>query len=158
MMFLLGMLAGQVYLGSNFTGRGWFRSKSGATYEGFKLEELKPWTWLILSPVLMLGVFFWFAVRGEAGLLGQTTLSDFYRGFLMPDCSNARLLAYKGDLTCSMHLMYFGTWIAAVGYSLAPAFRRRAWIGLGVIRGEIGMRSSAETKQEISMKEKTDLR
>jgi hypothetical protein len=54
-MFLLGMVAGQVHLGSNFTGRGWFRSKSGLTYEGFRLEKLKPWTWLFVSPLILLG-------------------------------------------------------------------------------------------------------
>ncbi|MGB6194028.1 MAG: hypothetical protein WBF42_16280, partial [Terracidiphilus sp.] len=35
-LFLMGFAAGQLYLGSNFTGHGWFRSKTGLTYEGFK--------------------------------------------------------------------------------------------------------------------------
>jgi hypothetical protein len=39
MTFLLGLVAGMAYLGSNFTGRGWFRSKSGLTYEALDMVD-----------------------------------------------------------------------------------------------------------------------
>lgn len=124
-MFLIGMAAGQIYLGSSFTGRGWFRSKSGLTYEGFRLEMLKPWTWVIVSPVLLAGVLFWYSAQKEAGTLPQFDWQSFYRGFLMPDCSNRRILGVSGDMACSLNLMFLGTWVASIGYSLAPVFRKR---------------------------------
>jgi len=123
--FLMGLSSGQICLGSNFTGRGWFRSKSGMTYEGFKLEELKSWNWLIASPVLLAGIFFWFAIQKDQGVLAEISWRSFYRGFLAPQCSNEKLLGVGSDLQCSIHLVFLGAWIAAVGYSLAPLLRNR---------------------------------
>lgn len=123
-MFLLGVTIGQVVLGSNFTGRGWFRSKSGLTYEGFKLEELKGWSWVIVSPVLLAGIIFWYAMQRDGGVLTQIGWQSFYRGFLMPECSNRKVLGIGGDSACSIQLMFLGTWVASVGYSLAPTARR----------------------------------
>ncbi len=85
-MFLLGVLAGLVVLGSNVTGRGWFRSKDGLTYEGFKLEKIKPWTWLLISPVFVLGVIAWFLEKSESGALSGVSIVNFYNDVLMPDC------------------------------------------------------------------------
>ncbi len=136
-MLLLGLAAGQVYLGSNFTGRGWFRSKSGLTYEGFKLEKLKPWSWLIVSPVLLAGIVFWFAIQREDGAQSVISWQSFYQGFLMPECSNRRIFGVGGnDLQCGIHLMFLGTWIAAVGYSLAPALRKRVLTLYRSLRGQ----------------------
>lgn len=106
-MFLLGVTVGQVVLGSNFTGRGWFRSKSGLTYEGFKLEELKSWSWVIVSPVLLMGIVFWFVMQKEGGAsFAQMGWQSFYRGFLMPECSNRKILGIGGDSACSIQLMF----------------------------------------------------
>jgi hypothetical protein len=123
-MFLLGVLAGQVVLGSNFTGRGWFRSKSGQTYEGFKLEKIKPWAWLLFSPVFLLGVVSWIQQRSESGVLSNLTLANFYQDVLMPNCSlswwrNAQLYPY-----CGVQLLCVGVWMASIGYSFAPMVRR----------------------------------
>lgn len=134
MMFLLGLVAGMAYLGSNFTGRGWFRSKSGLTYEGFKLEALKRWTWLIASPILIAGIFFWVAIQKEGGVLAQTSWQGFYRGFLMPECSNRKILGIGSDSQCGLHLMFLGTWVAAVGYSLAPIIRKQVSSALTQLR------------------------
>ena len=127
-MFLIGFAAGLVYVGSNFTGSGWFRSKSGLTSEGFKLEVLKPWNWLIVSPVLFAGIFFWFAIKEEGGALSSISWQSFYQGFLMPECSARRVLGVGGDWQCGVHHMFLGTWIAAVGYSLAPGLRKRVLV------------------------------
>jgi hypothetical protein len=129
-MFLLGLVAGQAYLGSNFTGRGWFRSKSGLTYEGFRLEWLKPWTWLIWSPVFLAGILFWLAIQSERGALNQISWTAFWHGYLAPDCSDGGVFVIGGDFQCGFHLMFLGTWIAAVGYSVAPLLRKQ----LGKIR------------------------
>jgi len=121
-MFLLGLVAGQVYLGSNFTGRGWFRSKSGMTYEGFKLETLKPWSWLIISPVLFAGLIFWFEIQKENGVFAQINWLNFYHGFLLPE-SPCYLHELGKNRSCGLNFMFLGTWIAAIGYSLAPYLR-----------------------------------
>ncbi len=123
-MLLIGLGTGQIYLGSNFTGRGWFRSKSGMTYEGFKLEVLKPWSWLIVSPVLLAGVFFWYAIQKESGSLAQISWQSFYEGFLMPKCSNVKVLGIGRNPDCGINVMFLGTWVAAIGYSLAPVVRK----------------------------------
>lgn len=124
-MFLLGVSAGLPVLDSRFTGRGWFRSKSGLTYEGFKLEKIKRWMWLLISPVLILGVVAWLETQREMGGLTGAAFSSFYHGFMMPNCSSGGLLRYRGDTTCSTNLLAVGTWLASVGYSLAPAIRKR---------------------------------
>lgn len=124
-MFLLGVSAGLPVLDSRFTGRGWFRSKSGLTYEGFKLEKIKRWMWLLISPILILGVVVWIETQRESGALLSATLSSFYHEFLMPDCFSGGLLRYRGNTTCSTNLLSVGTWLASIGYSLAPAIRRR---------------------------------
>jgi hypothetical protein len=123
-MFLLGVLAGQVVVGSNFTGRGWFRSRSGLTYEGFKLETLKPWTWLLVSPVFLLGVVSWMQERIESGVLSNLTLVSFYHDVLMPNCSLSSWKNYQLYPFCGVQLICVGIWMASIGYSLAPLVRR----------------------------------
>jgi hypothetical protein len=158
-MFLLGVVAGQVVLGSNFTGRGWFRSKSGLTYEGFKLEKLKPWTWLFVSPLFLLGTGFWYLEQRELGVLSGHTLSSFYHDFLIPDCSNvAWATAYRDAVPCSMQLFFVGFWMASIGYSLAPIVRKRGADLLRSIRREPGAANSIEETNGSEMKEKTELR
>jgi len=123
-MFLLGVLAGQVVVGSNFTGRDWFRSKSGLTYEGFKLEKIKPWTWLLVSPVFLLGVLSWIQQRIESGVLSNLTLANFYQDVLMPNCSLSWWKNYQLYPYCGEQLLCVGVWMASIGYSLAPLVRR----------------------------------
>lgn len=124
-LFLLGIMSGQVTLGSNFTGKGWFRSKDGQTYEGLKLEELKPWTWLLVSPVFVLGVIFWFMEKIESSVFSNLSFESFYHDFLMPNCSNVELRAYQFSTSCGTQLLFVGFWMASIGYSLAPMVRKR---------------------------------
>ena len=115
-MFLLGVLAGQVVVGSNFTGSGWFRSKSGQTYEGFKLEKIKPWTWLLFSPIFLLGVVSWVLERNDSVIVSNITLMNFYSDVLMPNCS---LSWWRNQLLnpyCGEQLLCVGIWMAAIGY------------------------------------------
>jgi hypothetical protein len=122
-MFLLGVCAGQVYLGTNVTGQGWFSARDGSGYEGFRVEELKPWTWAIGSPFLLAGIIFWFGIQMENSGFAQVGWQSFYRGFLAPECSSGKIFGIDGNLECSIHVMFLGTWMAAVGYSFAPAIR-----------------------------------
>jgi hypothetical protein len=132
-MFLLGLISGSITLGSNFTGAGWFRSRDGQSYEGFKFEEIKPWTWLLGVFIFGLGVVLWRLEQVETSALLQPSVSSFYHDFLMPDCSNVRFANYRSDMaiTCTMHLLFVGIFVASVGYSLAPMLRK---IGAGIIR------------------------
>ena len=155
-MFSLGVTAGQVVLGANFTGRGWFRSKDRVTYEGFKLEKIKPWTLVIVSPLLLLGIAVWFLEQSEAGVF-YPTLRDFYQGFLMPNCTNARLVGLGVDVACATQLLIVGTWMASLGYSLAPIVRKRGSRLLHKMRGKDEIRILPEKRKEDPMKEKTKL-
>jgi hypothetical protein len=123
-LFLLGIVAGRYSLGSRFTGEDWFRSKDGKTYEGFKLEELKPWTWLLVSPIFLLGVFGWFLEQSNTGVSSNLSFANFYNGFLMPNCSKTPLRAYQYNPSCTMQFLLVGVWVASVGYSLAPTVCR----------------------------------
>ncbi|MGB6194698.1 MAG: hypothetical protein WBF42_19695, partial [Terracidiphilus sp.] len=104
------------------------------------LEELKPWSWAIVCPVLLAGIFLWFEIQEEAGTVANISWAGFYTGFLMPDCSNQRIFRSGGDTACEMNLMFFGTWVASIGYSLAPIFRER----IRKLFPKIGDRSSLQ--------------
>ena len=156
-LFLLGIAAGQFPLGSKFTGEGWFRSKDGQSYEGFKLEELKPWTWLLVCPVFLLGVFGWFLEQSNLGNSANFSFANFYQGFLMPNCSNTPLKAYQFNPSCTMQFLFVGIWMASIGYSLAPMVRRRGASLLHSFRTEPEMAISTAENRENTMNEKTEL-
>lgn len=107
-MSLLGVLAGQVVLGSNFTGRGWFRSKSGQSYEGFKLEKIKPWTWLLVSPVFLFGVIAWFLEQSGSGVFSRFSFVNFYIDVLKPNCSATSWRYYALYPFCGVQLYLRG--------------------------------------------------
>jgi len=123
-MFLLGVLAGQVVVGPNITGRRWFRSKSGLTYEGLKLEKIKSWTWLLVSPVFLLGIVEWVLERSESGVWSNITLVNFYDDVLMPNCYLSSWKNYQLYPFCGVQLIFVGIWMASIGYSLAPFVRK----------------------------------
>jgi len=156
-LFLLGMVAGQVPLGSNFTGEGWFRSKDGQTYEGMKLEELKPWTWLLVCPLFLLGVVLWFLEKNESSVLSNLSFGSFYHEFLMPNCSNVGLRAYQFNFSCTMQLLFVGFWVAAIGYSLAPMIRKRGANLLRSLGSEPDVKTPVRDQRHDLMKEKADL-
>jgi len=157
-MFLLGLASGQVILGSNFTGKGWFRSRDGRTYEGFRLEELKPWTWLFGSFIFALGVVVWSMEQIEISAHWKPSLASFYHDFFMPDCSNARFADYKNSITvtCTMHLLFVGILVASVGYSLAPFVRRQAASLLHRTHSERNAVVQAESGAGSSTKDRAD--
>jgi hypothetical protein len=137
-LFLVGIIAGQVYLGSNITGRGWFRSKSGLTYEGFKLEKVKPWTWLMLLPISL----FWlvalaFDQRGT-GELAHLSMWGFLREMTVPNCAAVPLKESYRYPDCSTPLLVLGPWVTSIGYSLAPMMRRLAGRSIRGMKSAIG--------------------
>jgi hypothetical protein len=120
--FLAGAIAGQVPVGTDFTGEGWFRSKDGKTFEGFRLEELRQWTWLILCPLFLLGVVVWWFENGQ-GILSSPTLVGFYRNVVMADCSSTWGQSNWFNSSCNTQLLFVASWLASIGYSLAPSIR-----------------------------------
>jgi len=155
-MFVLGVLAGQAVVGSNFTGRGWFRSKSGLTYEGFKLEIIKPWTWLLVSPVFVLGVVSWMLGRSESGVLSNVTLMSFYHDVVMPNCSLWWWKNFPLNPFCGVQLICVGVWMASIGYSIAPLVRKHGSRLLRALRGSNKVAISAGESSMSLMKEKIE--
>jgi hypothetical protein len=123
--FLVGIVAGQVSVDSRLTGEGWFRSKDGKSFEGFKLEQLRPWTWLMVSPILILGVLVWCFEQNQSVLSGPT-LASFYHDLIMRNCSVAWTRRYWFDNSCNVQMLFIASWIASLGYSVAQAIRRRS--------------------------------
>jgi hypothetical protein len=155
-MFLLGVLAGQVVLGSNFTGRGWFRSKSGRTYEGFKLEMIKPFTWLMISPIFLMGVASWVLTQSESRVVTRLSFANFYRDVLMPNCSISYWKNYQLYPYCGVQLICVGIWMASIGYSLAPLVRRHGTRYFRSLRGANDDPIPTEESSTSLMKEKTE--
>jgi hypothetical protein len=130
--FLTGLIAGQAPVDSRLTGEGWFRSKDGKTFEGFRLEELRRWTWLLVAPLFMLGVVFWCLEQSQLGVLSRLTISNFYNSFLMPKCADVWARGYYFNNACNMQFLFVASWTASIGYSAGPIIRRA---GQRLIRG-----------------------
>jgi hypothetical protein len=76
----------------------------------------------------------------------QPTVSGFYHDFLAPDCSNASFANYKSDIvmTCTMHLLFVGVFVASVGYSVAPMLRKLGGSIIQKTRSDQGKKNRAE--------------
>jgi hypothetical protein len=159
-MFLLGVVAGQAFLGSNFTGRGWFRKKGGQTFEGFKLERIKPWTWVFGSLIFLLGTVLWCLEQGKAGVFSKLSLRTFYHDLFIQDCSNAFVTGYRSEIaaTCAMQFLLAGVWLASIGYSLAPKVRKRGATFWRSLRRAPESATPFDESPDRSVKEKTESR
>ena len=157
-LFLLGVSAGQVVLGSNFTGRGWFRSRSGQSYEGFKLEKIKPWSWLLFSPVFMLGVISWCMEQSKSRIFSSSFFINFYRDVLEPNCSLSWWRNYRLYPYCGVQLICIGIWTASIGYSLALWVRSRRSKLWHRVHYANELATPKVESQKSLMKEKTDQR
>jgi hypothetical protein len=123
-IFLVGLIAGQVYLGSNITGRSWFRSKSGLTYEGFMLEKIKPWTWLMVLPISLCILFFVALEESHTVAMVHLSFLELVREATVPNCLAVPLKESYRFTACSTPMALSGSWLASVGYSLGPWTRR----------------------------------
>jgi len=154
---LAGVMAGQVPVGSSLTGEGWFRSKDGKTFEGFKLEELRPWTWLLISPLFLLGVVAWCFGQSQLGVTSGLTLSSFYHDFLMPSCPDVYARGYLLNTSCNMQLLFVASWMASIGYSLGPVVKMQGTKMLMSLRNKSESAGPVEASQNSSVKEKTEV-
>ena len=140
--FLAGLVAGQVPVGSRLTGEGWFQSKDGKSFEGFKLEELRRWTWLLLSPLFLIGVVVWWILQSQ-GAFSISALFAIYRDLLVRNCSNVWAQKYWFDDSCNIQMVFIAPWIASIGYSAAPILRKHGSLVLH------GSRNSCEASGSL---------
>jgi hypothetical protein len=120
---LAGVMAGQVPVDSRLTGEGWFRSKDGKSFEGFKLEVLRRWTWLLLSPLFLIGITVWWFQQDQSAF-SSSAVSGIYHELLARNCSNVWARKYWFDNSCNIQMVLIAPWMASIGYSLAPTLRR----------------------------------
>ena len=150
--FLAGVMAGQVPVDSRLTGEGWFRSKDGKSFEGFKLEALRRWTWLLLSPLLLIAVMAWWFEQDQSVFSGPT-LTGIYRELLIRNCSDVWAHKYWFDNSCNIQMVLLAPWIASIGYSLAPALRKRGSLILhGLQKANEASHSVGESKGNLEKK------
>lgn len=120
---LAGVLAGQVPVDSRLTGKNWFRSKDGKSFEGFKLEELRPWTWLFISAIFLLVVVLVILEEAQGGEFSIRTFIIFCQEAFTRNCSE--VIAHKNyfDESCNTQMVLIAPWVASIGYSLGPMIR-----------------------------------
>jgi hypothetical protein len=150
-----GVMAGQVPVDSRLTGEGWFRSKDGKSFEGFKLEELRRWTWLLLSPLFLIGFVAWWFEQSQS-VFSSPALSGVYHELLVRNCSNVWASKYWFDNSCNIQIVLIAPWVASIGYSLAPALRKRASLILHGLRNATEAGASAG-KSQGNLEKKADL-
>ena len=153
--FFAGVVAGQVPVDSRLTGEGWFRSKDGKSFESFKLEEFRLLTWLLLSPLFLIGLVAWWFEQSPS-VLSTPTLTGFYHDLLMRNCSDVWARRYWFDNSCNLQMVLVAPWMASIGYSLAPTLRRRGSLVLHRLRNASEASVSGGERQGNSEK-KADL-
>jgi hypothetical protein len=121
---LAGLIAGQVPVDSRLTGEGWFRAKDGKSFEGFKLDALRPWTWLIVTPVVVAGITALF-LEESWSVFSFPTLIGLYDDLVVRNCSDVWAKKNWFDNSCNVQLVLLSPWVASIGYSIAPAIRKR---------------------------------
>lgn len=134
---VVGLLAGLVPLQTWIATTGILNPRDVRVIRRLNPDRLKPWTCLFLSPVFLLAVGNWVLQwfdnsSGYASVFRTTSpyrLSELFKGFLSTDCSSTGGSAmFWGDayaLRCQVHAQLIAIWLIAVGYSLAPAFRKK---------------------------------
>ena len=130
---IAGLLAGQVPVDSRLTGEGWFRTKEGNNFEGLKLDALRPWTWLIVTPISVLAVAALYFEESQS-VYSSLTLSGLYSELVARNCSYVQANKYWFDNFCNVQLVILAPWVASIGYSIAPAIRKRGFKALALFR------------------------
>jgi hypothetical protein len=130
---LVGIVAGQAPVNSRFTGEKWFRSKDGNGFEDLKLETLRPWTWLMLTPIAVLGLTLMFLEQRQS-VFSDLTFGHFLSELFLRSCADIWARKYWFDESCNVQSVLIVPWIASIGYSIAPAVQRFALLGFSVFR------------------------
>jgi hypothetical protein len=144
--FLAGLIAGQVPVDSRFTGERWFRSKDGSGFENLKLEKLRPWTWLAVTPIAVLGIGALF-LELHRSVLSGLTLSSFLSDLVSKNCANVWTRRNWFDTFCNVQSVLLAPWVASIGYSISPFVQRRTLQFSAVLRNR---RDASDVQAEHS--------
>ena len=126
------------------------------------------WLFVFLSPVFVFALLRWTVQWFENGSQYSSVLqitspyrfSEFFNGFFSVDCSNAsesNVFWRDGyGLKCLVHMQLIAIWLTAIGYSLAPALRKRVMPLLNADHPVPTVDPPTENLQESIITEKTD--
>ena len=165
---LVGLLAGLVPLQTWIAAVGVFNPKHKILLKRLNPDRLKPWVFVYLSPVIVIALlrwaFQWYENRSQYSSVLQTTspyrFSEFFNGFFSTDCSNAAESAVfwrdQYGLSCMVHRQLIAIWLIAIGYSLAPAVRKRVIPLFNMDHPHSIDEPSTENITESTITEKTD--
>jgi hypothetical protein len=167
---MVGLIAGLVPLRIWIAAAGIFNRKFERGLKRINPDLLKPWVFMFLSPVIVIAflrwTFQWFENGSQYSSVLQTTspyqLSEFFKGFFSTNCSNAsesNVFWRDGyGLSCMVHVQLIVIWMIAIGYSLAPAVRKKAMILFNTDNSVPMDEPSTANIQESTITEKTDIR
>ena len=164
----VGLLSGLVPLQTWVAATGILNPRDVRVIRRLNPDRLKPWTFVFLSPVVLLALggwtIQWFENSSQYESVLRTTspyhLSELFKGFLSTNCSSSGGSAVSwGDsyaFRCMVHAQLIAIWLIAVGYSLAPIFRKRV-LPLFSKEGPVSRNEPQnENIEESTMTEKTE--
>jgi hypothetical protein len=93
-------------------------------YEGFMLEKIKPWTWLMVLPISLCILVLLALDESHTGELSHLSFLGFVSEVTVPNCSAIPLKESYRYTDCSTPMLLSGSWLASVGYSLGPVTRK----------------------------------
>jgi hypothetical protein len=164
----VGLLAGLVPLQTWIAATGVLNPKDVRVIRRLNPDRLKPWTFVFLSPVLLLVLgnwtLHWIENSGRYESVFRTSspyhVSELFKGFLSTDCSSTGGSAmFWGDtygFQCMIHAQLIAVWLIALGYSLAPYFRKMV-LPFFTSEGQVSQSEPQnENIEESKMAEKID--
>ncbi|MGA3345203.1 MAG: hypothetical protein ABSC76_10080 [Terracidiphilus sp.] len=167
--FIVGLLAGIVPFRTWIAATGIINPKHARLLKRLNPDRLKPWVFAYLSPVFVIAllrwIMQWYENSSQYSSVLQTTssyrISELFNGFFSTDCSGAGESAFFWrdgyGLSCMVHVQSIAIWLIAIGYSLAPAVRKRAIPLFGTDPRICRDEPTTENIQEIAITEKNDI-
>jgi hypothetical protein len=167
---LVGLLAGLIPLQTWMAATGVFNPKHIILLKRLNPDRLKPWVFVFLSPVIIIALSRWTIQWLENRRLSSSVLqtdsaypfSEFFNGFFSTDCSIASEsnIFWRDEygFSCMMHRQWIAIWLIAIGYSLAPAVRKRVIPLFNTNHPDPIDEPSTENITESTITEKTESR
>jgi hypothetical protein len=165
---LVGLIAGLIPWWTSMAAIGIFNQKFEQRLKLLDPDQLKPWVFVYLSPVIVIALlrwtFQWYENCNRYSSVLQTnspySFSELFYGFFSTNCSSASdsALFWRDGygLGCMVHVQLIVIWMIAVGFSLAPAVRNRVLTLFNMDYLVPIDEPSTANIQESSITEKTD--
>jgi hypothetical protein len=165
---LVGLLAGLVPLQTWIAATGVFNPKHVIFLKRLNPDRLKPWVFVFLSPVIVFALLRWAMQWYENSSRNSSVLqatspyrfSEFFNGFFSTDCSivsESNMFWRDGyGFSCLVHRQLIAIWLIAIGYSLAPAVRKRVMPLFNMDHPDPIDEPSTENITESTITEKTE--